>query len=85
MPYLELEEEWVTIFHDCLRNASFVGGSEVQAFEKEFAEFCETEYWAAVNGGADALRLAMIAAGIGTDTEVITVPILLFNDSPLLN
>jgi len=44
MPYLELEEELATIFHDCLRNASFVGGSEVQAFEKEFAEFCETEY-----------------------------------------
>jgi dTDP-4-amino-4,6-dideoxygalactose transaminase len=73
-PHLELEEELVEIFRECLRNASFVGGPQVQAFEQEFAQFCETKYCVAVNSGTDALRFALIAAGIGPGDEVITVP-----------
>ncbi len=73
-PHLELEEELVEVFRECLRNASFVGGSQVQAFEEEFAQFCETKYCVAVNSGTDALRFALIAAGIGPGDEVITVP-----------
>jgi dTDP-4-amino-4,6-dideoxygalactose transaminase len=73
-PHLELEEELVEVFRQCLRTASFVGGPQVQAFEKEFAEFCETKFCVAVNSGTDALRFALIAAGIGSGDEVITVP-----------
>jgi dTDP-4-amino-4,6-dideoxygalactose transaminase len=73
-PHLELEEELVEVFRDCLRKASFVGGPQVQAFEEEFAQFCETKYCVAVNSGTDALRFALIAAGIGPGDEVITVP-----------
>jgi dTDP-4-amino-4,6-dideoxygalactose transaminase len=74
IPHLELEEELVEVFRDCLRKASFVGGPQVQAFEDEFAQFCETKYCVAVNSGTDALRFALIAAGIGPGDEVITVP-----------
>jgi len=73
-PHRELEEELVSVFRECLRNASFAGGSQVQGFEEEFAQFCETKYCVAVNSGTDALRFAMIAAGIGPGDEVITVP-----------
>jgi dTDP-4-amino-4,6-dideoxygalactose transaminase len=73
-PHLELEEELLNVIRSCLRTASFVGGEHVEGFEKEFAEFCETKYCVAVNSGTDALRLAMIAAGIGPANEVITVP-----------
>jgi dTDP-4-amino-4,6-dideoxygalactose transaminase len=73
-PHLELEEELVEVFRDCLRKASFVGGPQVQAFEDEFAQFCESKYCVAVNSGTDALRFALIAAGIGPGDEVITVP-----------
>ena len=73
-PHLELEEELVKVFRECLRTASFVGGSQVQRFEKEFAQFCETKYCVAVNSGTDAIRFALIAAGIGPGDEVITVP-----------
>ena len=72
-PHLELEEELVKVFRECLRTASFVGGSQVQRFEKEFAQFCETKYCVAVNSGTDAIRFALIAAGIGPGDEVITV------------
>lgn len=73
-PHLELERELVDVFRSCLRNASFVGGSQVSEFEKEFAQFCETRHCVAVNSGTDALRFSLIAAGIGPGDEVITVP-----------
>lgn len=73
-PHQELEEELVEVYRECLRNASFVGGPQVQAFEEEFAQFCETKYCVAVSSGTDALRFALIAAGIGPGDEVITVP-----------
>jgi dTDP-4-amino-4,6-dideoxygalactose transaminase len=73
-PHRDLEEELVAVFRECLRSASFVGGSQVQGFEEEFAQFCETKYCITVNSGTDALRFALIAAGIGSGDEVVTVP-----------
>lgn len=73
-PHKKLEEELVTVFRDCIQRASFVGGSQVESFEKEFSDFCETEYCVAVSSGTDALRFALLAAGIGPGDEVITVP-----------
>jgi dTDP-4-amino-4,6-dideoxygalactose transaminase len=73
-PHLELEEELVDVFRECVRNASFVGGPQVQAFEEEFAQFCQTKYCVAVSSGTDALRFALIGAGIGPGDGVITVP-----------
>src|SRR4030042_6892827 len=73
-PHQELEEELVGVFRECLQKASFVGGAQVQGFEEEFAQFCETEHCIAVNSGTDALRFALIAAGIRPGDEVITVP-----------
>jgi len=73
-PHIELEEELVEVFREALRNAAFIGGPQVEAFENEFAEFCDTKYCVGVNSGTDALRFALIAAGIGPGDEVITVP-----------
>jgi dTDP-4-amino-4,6-dideoxygalactose transaminase len=73
-PHRELEEELIDVFRSCLQTASFVGGKQVQEFEQEFAEFCETKYCVAVNSGTDALRFSLTAAGIGPGDEVITVP-----------
>ena len=52
----------------------FTLGSEVAAFETEFAAFCEARHGVAVNTGTSALHLALLAAGIGPGDEVITVP-----------
>lgn len=73
-PHKELEEELVSVFRESLSKASFVGGPLVQSFEEEFARFCESKYCVAVNSGTDALRFALMAAGIGPGDEVITVP-----------
>jgi dTDP-4-amino-4,6-dideoxygalactose transaminase len=73
-PHLRLEEELVSVFRDCLRNASFIGGKYVTAFEEEFAKLCKAKYCIGVNSGTDALRFALMAAGVGPGDEVITVP-----------
>jgi dTDP-4-amino-4,6-dideoxygalactose transaminase len=69
-----LEEELVAVFRSALRTASFIGGEQVQKFEEEFAQFCGTKFCVGVNSGTDALRFALMAAGIGPGDQVITVP-----------
>ena len=72
--HAELEEELVQVFRRALETSGFVGGPEVEHFEAEFARFCGTEYCVGVNSGTDALRFALIAAGIGPGDAVVTVP-----------
>ncbi len=73
-PHQELEEELVSVFRTALRTAGFVGGSMVENFEREFAAFCETQHCVGVGSGTDALRLALIAAGVRPGDAVVTVP-----------
>ena len=73
-PHVELESELVSVFRRGLRTAGFVGGSMVEEFEKGFAAFCDTRHCVAVNSGTDALRFALISAGVKAGEVVITVP-----------
>src|SRR5262245_36055372 len=72
-PHRELEAELVEAFRQALRAAAFVGGAEVEAFEREFAAYCGTTYCVGVANGTDAVRFALIASGIGPGDAVVTV------------
>ncbi len=52
----------------------FIGGEEVEKFEKEIAKFCGVKYAISVNSGTDALFLSLKVFGVGTEDEVITTP-----------
>src|SRR5882762_6472928 len=56
-----------------LRSGRYCLGPEVEAFEQEFADYCEAEHAVAVNSGTSALQLALLACEIGPGDEVITV------------
>jgi dTDP-4-amino-4,6-dideoxygalactose transaminase len=46
-------------------------GREVEAFEREFAEYCEAKHCIGVANGLDALFITLKAMGIGPGDEVI--------------
>jgi dTDP-4-amino-4,6-dideoxygalactose transaminase len=73
-PHVELEQELTAVFQQVIRTAGFVGGPMVENFEKGFATFCHTEHAVAVNSGTDALRFALMAAGVTQGDVVVTVP-----------
>jgi dTDP-4-amino-4,6-dideoxygalactose transaminase len=73
-PHLELEEELVRVFCSCIRNAQFIGGTMLEEFERDFAKFCEAKYCVGVANGTDAVRFALMGAGVQSGDLVITVP-----------
>ena len=72
-PHRELEEELVAAFREAVRSAAFVGGPQVEAFEREFAEYCGAKYCVGVANGTDAVRFALMASGVGRGDAVVTV------------
>lgn len=48
-------------------------GDNVEAFEKEFPEYCQSQYGIGVNSATDALFLSLKCLDIGQSDEVITV------------
>jgi len=70
----ELEAELLAVCKKVFETAGFIGGPEVEGFEKEFAEFCGAAHCVGVNSGTDALRFALMAAGVQTGDIVVTVP-----------
>lgn len=69
-----LEEELVSVFRAALHSGGFIGGPRVEEFEREFAEFCGTRFCVGVGSGTDALRFALVAAGVKPGDTVLTVP-----------
>ena len=70
----ELENELTSVFQKALRTAGFVGGPMVEEFEREFARFCDAAYCVGLASGTDAVRFALMAAGILPGDIVLTVP-----------
>jgi len=70
----ELQEEFVGILKSVLNSAGFIGGPMVQGFEQDFAQFCESRFCVGVASGTDALRFALMAAGVRSGDMVVTVP-----------
>jgi dTDP-3-amino-3,4,6-trideoxy-alpha-D-glucose transaminase len=58
-------------FDRVLEADAFILGSEVEAFEHEFADYCHVPHCVGVASGTAALTLALLAAGIGVGDEVI--------------
>jgi len=72
--YQSIKEEIDVAVQRVLDSSQYVLGREVDAFERDFAEYCRTKHAIAVNSGTSALHLALLAAGVGPGDEVITVP-----------
>lgn len=69
-----IQKEIETAVAEVLKNGNYILGPNVEALEKEVAAYCNTSYAVGVASGTDALRISLLAAGIGKDDEVITTP-----------
>jgi dTDP-4-amino-4,6-dideoxygalactose transaminase len=70
-PYYELKEELDAACRRVMESGWYLLGKEVEAFEKEFATYCEVRHCIGVGSGLDALHLILRAMDIGLGDEVI--------------
>src|ERR1700742_2773377 len=73
-PHVELEAELLAVCQRVFRTAGFVGGPMVEEFEREFAKYCDSAYCVGLASGTDAVRFALMAAGVQQGDTVVTVP-----------
>lgn len=72
-PHRELEDELLAASRTAIRSAHFIGGPEVEGFEREFAAYCGAKFCVGVASGTDAVRFALMAAGVRPGDAVVTV------------
>jgi dTDP-4-amino-4,6-dideoxygalactose transaminase len=69
--YSQIQDEVEKAVIDVLRSGWYVLGPNVQAFEKEAAEFLNTKHAIGCANGSDALYIALLALDIKPEDEVI--------------
>lgn len=71
LPHQELRQELQEAFTQVLDSGWFIQGMQLEAFEREYADFCGTKHCIGVGNGLDALHLILRAYEIGVGDEVI--------------
>jgi dTDP-4-amino-4,6-dideoxygalactose transaminase len=81
VPFLDLKQQYGAIKDDIsialqevIDTCAFAGGPMVNAFESQFARYCECEFAIGCGSGTEALWLALLSLGVGPGNEVITTP-----------
>lgn len=67
----ELDKDLRDAFERVYNRSWYIEGVEDEAFEKAFAEYCDSKYCVGVGNGLDSLFLALKAMGIKEGDEVI--------------
>jgi dTDP-4-amino-4,6-dideoxygalactose transaminase len=80
IPVIDLKRQYASIKDEVdaavmrvIESGRYMGGPEVEGFEREWAAYCGAAYGVAVGSGTAALNLTLRALGIGAGDEVITV------------
>ena len=71
--YESIKDEIQEAFEQVFASSWFVLGKNVEAFEKEFASYCQANYGIGVGSGTEALHLALLTCDVQPGDEVITV------------
>ena len=69
--YAELQNEIDSSVSRVLNSGRYIGGSEVESFEEEFSNYCDSKYTIGVANGLDALVLSLKSLDIGMGDQVI--------------
>lgn len=78
VPFLDLKASYAMLQPEIdeavgrvLASGWYIGGPEVDAFEREFATYVDAAHCVAVSNGLEALQLALLAVGVKPGDEVI--------------
>lgn len=78
IPFLDLQASYKELSVDVdsairrvLNSGFYILGPEVEAFESEFANFCDADYCIGVGNGLDAIYIALKTLGVGPGDEVL--------------
>jgi dTDP-4-amino-4,6-dideoxygalactose transaminase len=81
IPFLDLKAhhdpiraEVMAAMNEVIDTNAFAGGPFVARFEEAYAPYCDSKFCIGVGNGTDSLWLSLLALGIGSGHEVITVP-----------
>ena len=81
VPILDLKAQYATVRADVqaaiervMESQHFILGPEVEALEKEIAEYSQCQFGIGVSSGTDALLVSLMALDIKPGDEVITSP-----------
>src|SRR5581483_3969029 len=75
----EIRTDLLARWSDLLARTAFVGGAEVQAFERDFASFVGAPECVGVANGTDALVLALRALGVRPGDHVLVAALTFFD------
>jgi dTDP-4-amino-4,6-dideoxygalactose transaminase len=85
VPMLDLQRQYEQVRAEVLAavgrvcaSQHYILGSEVEAFERELADFCGARDAVGCASGTDALWLALVAAGVQPGDQVLTTPFSFF-------
>jgi len=73
--YSYIKKEIDSSIAKVLRSGTFILGKMVESFEESFANYLGVKYCIGVGNGLDALKISLMALGIGKGDEVITTPL----------
>ncbi len=81
IPYVNIKKQYfierkklLSIIDKALSSGNWVGGLEIDKFEKNISKICKTKYCVSLNSGTDALTLGLHLLGVRKGDEVITPP-----------
>src|SRR5690606_29139857 len=78
IPFLDVGATWRELRNDIqaavervLDSGFYIGGPELEAFERDYALYVAADHAVGVGNGLNALRLSLEALGVGSGDEVI--------------
>ncbi|RQH40838.1 DegT/DnrJ/EryC1/StrS family aminotransferase [Okeania hirsuta] len=83
--YKSISEEINSRVQEVLSSGRYIGGSIVDEFEQQFANYIDVSHCVSCNSGTDALFLALRAVNIGPGDQVITTPFTFFATAEVIS
>ncbi|HEY0593807.1 MAG TPA: DegT/DnrJ/EryC1/StrS family aminotransferase, partial [Thermoanaerobaculia bacterium] len=69
--YASIRDEVLKVTEEVYEDQAFILGKRVEAFEKDFARYCQTRHSVGVSSGTDALLVALMVLDVKPGDEVI--------------